>query len=472
MQSLRPSFQYKKQSLRCLYFAISSGLALLSACNPTAIEAPVDGVSYELRDAFDAAQKGQDARISEGWLRTFRSPELSSLVKQALANNPDLRATASQLESARQGTIIGRAARLPTLSANSNANLSLDENFNSNRFFGLSLNAAWELDLWGRLLDLEVATIYDYEGALADYRSARLSLAINVAQSWCNLITAEKQLTLAEQSLDSFNQNYRIIQRGYKLGTLRALDDAFGRSNIEAAEGSLLSRQLDRNEAARTLQLLLGSYPDSELLSVDKLPKIPTIKAGIPAELLARRPDLTSRRLALAASAKRADAARKSLLPDINLTGNSGNSSNDLLQLLDPSNLTESLTASIAQNLFAGGRIRAQARQALANNQVQIDFYHGDVLTALREVESALDADLSLKKQEEHLRREVTNTVLAEKWAESDFVEGLDTGDQPSILEVLEAQRRALTAQITLINLQNQRLQNHLDLILALGGSI
>ena len=142
------------------------------------------------------------------------------------------------------------------------------------------------------------------------------------------------------------------------------------------------------------------------------------------------------------------------------------------MQLLDPSNLTESLTASIAQNLFAGGRIRAQARQALANNQVQIDFYHGDVLTALREVESALDADLSLKKQEEHLRREVTNTVLAEKWAESDFVEGLDTGDQPSILEVLEAQRRALTAQITLINLQNQRLQNHLDLILALGGSI
>ena len=454
------------------HFPLLTAFALsFCACNRLPSERPVEGIQVEARSAFAASLSASQVKIATNWLSTLRDPQLTRVVHQALANNPDLRATATQLRAAKEGTIIGRAARLPDFTTSANTSRTRS-NGQSSEFYSISLNAGWEPDVWGRLRDLEDATIADYEATLADFRSARLSLAINTAQSWCNLVTAESQLTLAKETLASFRQNYQIIQRGYKLGTLRPLDDAFGRSNVAAAEGDLKARQLDRDEAARTLQILLGTYPDAFITASTQLPRIPPVRAGLPSELLARRPDLTASRARIYASAKRADASRKNLLPSFGLTANSGTSSPELSRLLDPSNLASTLAANIAQNLYSGGRLTAQARQSLADNENQIRLYEGDVLQAFREVESALATEQSLRKQEQFLLTDVENTALAERWAESDFVEGLDVGTGPSILEVLEAQRRALNAKAGLIALKNSRLQNHLDLLLALGGSI
>ncbi|MGJ8723726.1 MAG: efflux transporter outer membrane subunit [Roseibacillus sp.] len=443
----------------------------MSACNPIPGQRPAEGVAFDTLSAFAAAQEGQNAKITTDWLASLRDPQLSRVVRTALKNNPDLQATATRLKTAREGTIIGRASRLPDINASGRGTRSRSDGESSDSY-ALSLNASWEPDIWGRLRDLESASVADYEATVADFRSARLSLAVNTAQSWCNLVTAENQLTLAKETLQSFRDNYQIIQRGYKLGTLRPLDDAFGRSNIASAERSLKSRQLARDEAARSLQLLLGEYPNSQIDSSTQLPRIPPVKAGLPSQLLERRPDLTARRIRVFASARRADASRKNLLPNFRLTASSGTSSPELRDLLDVGNLTSSLAASIAQNLYSGGELSARARQSLADNENQISLYRRDVLRAFQEVESALATDDSLKKQEQHLLTEVENTALAEKWAESNFVEGLDVGNRPSILEVLEAQRRALNARASLISLKNRRLQNHLDLLLALGGSI
>lgn len=441
------------------------------SCNQIPSQRAQTGVTVDAPTAFAAAQAGQNGKITTGWLGSLRDPALRQVVETALANNPNLQATAARLRSVREGTIIGRAARLPDVTASGRSSVTRNDG-DTTESYGLSLNASWEPDVWGRLRDLEQASLADYEAAVADFRSARLSLAINTAQSWCNLITAENQLTLARETLDSFQKNYQIIQRGYKLGTLRPLDDAFGRSNIASAERSLKARQLARDEAARSLQILLGQYPDSYLGSSPSLPRIPAIRAGLPSDLIARRPDLTARRSQIYASAKRAEASRKNLLPNFRLTASSGTSSPELRNLLDPSNLATSIAASIAQNVYSGGELSARARQALASNEAEIRLYQRDVLQAFREVESALATDESLEKQEQYLLTEVENTALAEKWAESNFVEGLDVGNRPSILEVLEAQRRALNARSSLISLRNRRLQNHLDLLLALGGSI
>lgn len=467
MQLRRQNF-LKFGSLRLVaLFALTFAFG---SCNQIPAERPSEQVSLDVRTAYAAAQSGQNGRVSTGWLSTLRDARLRRIVEEALVNNPDLRATATRLKSAREGAIIGRANRLPSVEASGRSSLSRSDG-ETNDSYGLSLNASWEPDVWGRLRDLEVASLLDYEASVADFRSARLSLAANTAQSWCNLITAEKQLVLARETLKSFQQNYQIIQRGYKLGTLRPLDDAFGRSNIASAERSLKSRQLARDEAARSLQILLGRYPDANLVSASELPETPSIRTGLPSDLLERRPDLTARRLRIFASAKRADASRKNLLPNFRLTTSSGTSSPDLQNILNPGNLASSIAASVAQNLYSGGELSARSRQSLAENENQIRLYERDALNALREVESALATDSSLKQQEQYLLTEVENTALAEKWAESNFVEGLDEGNRPSILEVLEAQRRALNARASLIALRNQRLQNHLDLLLALGGS-
>ncbi len=450
--------------------ATATNLFFSSSCSPILSQRPTESVAIDIPSTFAAAQKGENKAITQGWLASLRDPILTKIVRSALTNNLDLQGAAIRLRSAREGTIIGRAARLPDLTTSSNNSLTRT-NTDTFESFGLSLNSSWEADVWGRLRDLENASIADYEAAVADFRSARLSLAVNTAQAYCNLITAENQLTLARETLDSFQKNYQIIQRGYKLGTLRPLDDAFGRSNIASAKASLESSQLNRQEAARTLQLLLGEYPDTLIKSAPELPRIPEIRAGIPSDLIERRPDLTASRLQIYVSAKQADAARKNLLPSFRLTANTGSSSSELRDLLDPSNLVSTIAGSITQRIFAGGELNARARQAFAANESDVRIYQQDVLQALREVESALDANQSLKEQEQHLLTEVENTALAEKWAESDFVEGLDVGNRPSILEVLEAQRRALNARSSLISLRNNRLQNHLDLLLALGGT-
>ncbi len=347
-------------------------------------ERPQEETKIEVRSTFQAAQKGQHKKISTGWLKTLNHSQLSAIVHQALSSNPDLKVAASRLESVKQNAIIGRSNRLPQLNGSGRASLSRS-NGSSSDSYALTLSSSWEPDLWGRLQDLESASYADYDAAIGDFRAARLSLAINTAQAWCNLVTAEKQLTLATQTLESFKKNFNIIERGYKAGTLRALDVNFGRNNVASAERRLRSRQLARNNAARSLNVLLGSYPDARFVSSTVLPQIPSnIQVGLPSSLLERRPDLIARRARLYASAKRADAARKNLLPNIRLTSSTGTSSSELRKLLDPSELASSIASSFTQSLYSGGELTSRARQSLANNQVQIDLYARDALNALR----------------------------------------------------------------------------------------
>jgi NodT family efflux transporter outer membrane factor (OMF) lipoprotein len=433
---------------------------------------PAEQVAIDLPATFAAASQGENAEIATGWLKTLDSRPLTGVVHNALAQNPSLKAAASRLKGAREGVIIGRAARLPSVSSSTGANYSgFDGDFDES--FSLSLNASWEPDLWGRLRDLEAASYGDYVVAVSDFRSARLSLAINTAQTWCNLVTAEKQLILARQTLASFQENFQIIERGYKAGILRPLDVNFGRNNIASAQRNLRSRQLDRNDAARALEVLLGAYPDAETFTNAELPSIPArLHAGIPSDLLNRRPDLSARQAQLFSSAKRADAARKNLLPNLRLSTSNGTSSPQIQDLLDLNILASSISASLSQTLFSGGELSARARQALADNRTQINLYAQDVLVALREVESALDTANALRDQQRFLEQESRQATLAEQLAERELIEGTATNSETQVLELLEAQRRAVSARAALISLRNREVQNHLDLLLALGGSI
>lgn len=451
---------------------VTSALGLASCNQSRDYPAPTRVTQLELRASFAAAGQGANRAITTNWLKTLHDERITQVVTQALAHNPDLRAAADRLRSAREGAIIGRSARLPSVTGSTRGALNRSDSETTDSY-GLSLNASWEPDLWGRLRDLEGASYADYEAAVADFRSARLSLAINTAQSWCNLVTAEKQLILAEETLKNYQKNFRIIERGYKAGILRPLDVNFGRNNIAATERNLRARQLARNEAARALELLLGSYPAASLTTSADLPSIPSkIQAGLPIGLIERRPDLASRRANLLASGMRADAARKSLLPNLRLTGSSGTSSTELRNILDPGNLASSIAASLVQNIYSGEELQARARQGLAQNKVQLDLYVRDALVALREVESALDTSTALADQEVFLEKEARQATLAERFAEGELIEGTAARSETQVLELLEAQRRADNARASLIALRNRRIQNHLDLLLALGGSI
>ncbi len=420
------------------------------------------------------ASERNHGKISAGWLDEFDDAVMKRLVVEALDNNPAIGAAAARLRAAQRGTIGTRAALLPSirssLGGSRAVNLAGDDSADFSTNLNLSLNASWEPDLWGRLRDLNDASRHNLGAAIQDYRGARLSLAANTARAWSNLITSEQQLQLAQRTVDGFQKNLNIIERNYQAGIpgTPALAVQLSRTNVASAESVLEQSKLNRGEAARDLEVLLGRYPSNQLKAMPALPVMKSsVPAGLPAQLLARRPDIAAARHDIYAAAKLADAAQKSLLPSINLTGSSSSNQERLRELLDPQNLVANIAVSLSQNVFSGGTLRADIAANLALNEAVLLDYRQIVLDAYREVEDALHAEESLKNQAIHLNTEVKQASLAEKQAEQDFSEGVDGID---IISVLESQRRANVARSSLIILQNNRIQNRIDLHLALGG--
>jgi multidrug efflux system outer membrane protein len=441
-----------------------AGILFLSGCG---LQSPTDSLAIRTPGTWAAASSGNEGKISTGWLSSFSDPGLSRSVNEALANNRSLKAAAARLREAKEQTIIARARQLPALDSGGRGSVTDGPLVSRTESYGLNLAASWEPDLWGRLRDLTRAAEADERAAIEDFRGARLSLAANAAKAYTNLISAEQQVADAEFTLESFEKNLRIIERNYKATGEGSLDIQFARTNVSSARRSLEARKLDRENAARTLEVLQGKYPGGLSRGKRGLPSMPGfVPAGIPADLIERRPDLAAARADIFASAKRADAARKSLLPDFSLTGSGGTAGVRLSDLLDAGFLLSSISARVDQVLYDGGALKAGARGALARNDRLLNEYAQLALDAFREVEATLSADRSLAVQEKFLNDEVKQAEQAEKQANRDYAEGIN----PNILSVLEAQRRANNARSAIIRLRNQRLQNRFDLHLALGG--
>ena len=440
-------------------------LAFLSAS--CGFQAPSENLFLRTPGSWIEASQGNQGRISTGWLDQFHDPELKRSVEAALDHNRSLKAAAARLREAGEETIVARARRLPSFDISSRGGVSDGSDFPRVQSYGLNLAASWEPDLWGRLRDLKSASDADFRAAMEDFRAARLSLAANTAKAYTNLVSAQQEVTLAKFTLESFEKNLRIIERNYKATGEGALDIQFARTNVSSAQRTAEARALDRDNAARTLEVLEGRYPTGVIRGASNLPDLPgAVPAGIPASLVERRPDLAAARAALFASAKRADAARKSLLPDFSLTAASGKDGARLSSLLNANFLLSSISANVDQLIFDNGSLAAQARGALARNDRLVNEYSQLALVAFQEVEASLATDRSLAVQEKFLSAEVQQASLAEKQAERDYAEGIN----PNILSVLEAQRRANNARAAIIRLKNQRLQNRFDLHLALGG--
>jgi NodT family efflux transporter outer membrane factor (OMF) lipoprotein len=424
--------------------------------------------------SWNAAAKGQHGKISTAWLSEFSSPIMSQLVNESISNNPNLNAAASRLRAAELGTVGAQARLLPSVSASTSTSRSRNGNGDNTRSisesYGLSLNASWEPDIWGRLRDLNDASISSYQASVEDYRNARLSLAANTAKAYCNLVTAGQQVDLAIEILDSFKKNKDIIERNYKAGVpgTRAIAVQLSRTNVASAQRNIESRTLQRNDAARALESLLGRYPAAELKTSKQLPDLKeSIPVSLPATLVSRRPDLVAAQLDVFRSAKQADASRKSLLPSLSLSSRASTGDSTARNLFNPQFIAANIAASLSQNIYNGGELRANAQAALERNKAAIYDYSNTAIRAFREVEDAIDRDASLKEQEIFLIKESKQATFAERSAELDYSEGIENS---GILEILESQRRANNARAALINLRNNRIQNRIDLHLALGG--
>ena len=449
----------------------------LAACAITPPERSYEIDSAETPGEWVAANDEGEVDI-EAWWRQFGNDELTAQVELALAHNHDLVAAAARVQAAEAQARIAGAALKPSLDAGLDARRGR-QNFiglplpggegdvlsTTSSSLGVSLDLAWEWDLWGRLAAGERAALEDFQATRADYAGAQLSIAGQTAKAWLALAEARLQLQLAEQTVVSFSQNTGFIRRRYEQGRIEPLELRLAENNLASAESLLYFRAEQIERVARQLQILTGAYPDGQV-GATELPPIPAeIPAGVPSDLLQRRPDLASAEARLAAADYRLWEARKALWPSIRLTASAGRTSAELDDLLKESFDVWSLAGGIVQPIFNGGRLRAaidasdaRAREALAN-------YGQSSLVAFSEVETALSTQEHIDDREASLEVAAQQAEAAQALAERKYEAGTT-----NLLAVLESQRRALNARAEQITSRRQRLDNRIDLYLALGG--
>ncbi len=451
----------------------SSLLLLLTGC--TVIpehrsERPTAGIPSQWQ-----ARASASTLTVQPWLPDFSDPVLTALIDEAIQENFDLKAAAARVDAARANAKISGADHLPEISGtlaatrvkrNTSGGLAIADEISNN--FSLDFEVTWEADLWGRLRNQTRAAVLDLEAARADLAAARLSLAANIAKSWFNAVEANLQVALAERTVVNFKDNLQVIEEGFRRGINSALDVRLARANVASAQNQLEAQKVVRDGVVRTLEVLLGRYPASGIVLANELPVIKSaVPAGLPSELLARRPDLIAAERRLAASDERTTQARKNRLPGVVLTGSGGTSTSEFKKLIDADSIVWSLLASLTQPIYQGGRLEAEVARSEANSLEALVIYAQAILQAFREVESALAAENLLASQESALQVAASESIEAELLAREQYRAGL-TG----IITLLESQRRAFNAQSSLIQIINQRLQNRIDLYLALGGPV
>jgi NodT family efflux transporter outer membrane factor (OMF) lipoprotein len=402
----------------------------------------------------------------DDWWTTFGDPELVRLIEIALEQNRDLQAAVARLDRARAEARIAGADLKPNVGLDVGA--GLPDSITTSRY-GASVVVGWEVDLWGRIRAGARAAVAEMQAVEADLRGARQAIAAEVARAWFAVIEAQQQVDLALRTADSFSLLTAQVRSRYEQGLRPALDLRLALSNQEAAEATLERRRRVLDALQRRLEILLGEYPSGRLLeehpASEQPPLPPPVPAGLPAQVIERRPDLVAAERRLTASDQRWLAARKALYPRLSLTGSGGSATAALGDLLDGDFGVWSLAANLTQPLFQGGRLRANVDATAATSDEVLALYAATALRAYGEVETTLAAESYYVEQEYHLAQATEQLIAAERLSEFRYRTGV--GDY---LTVLESQTRSFATQTQLLTLRRQRLDNRVDLYLALGG--
>ena len=417
--------------------------------------------------------------VAPDWWTDFGEPGLSAAVETALEGNFDLAAAVARLDQAAADARIASSALQPTVQA-SYTGSRRKQNFvgfpipgaegivlstvSTNQ--GVSLDLSWEIDLWGRLRADAQAALADLQRSAADLRGAQLSMAGQTVKAWFAIAEARQQVTLSDATVGSFRASAEQVRERFEAGIRPALDLRLALLNLSNAEAVRDQRRQQLDSSARQLEVLLGRYAAGALDQPSSLPDVTLdVPGGIPADLVARRPDLVAAERQVAAAAARFGVARKALLPSFTLTAATGTATDTLRSLLDGNFGIWSLLGNVVAPLWQGGRLRAQIDRAEAQIGEVLANYANTALVAYAEVETALAAEAFLADRVGHLTNAVEQARAAEQLAEERYRAGLDT-----YITVLDSQRSAVQAEGDLIAARRRRLENRVDLYLAIGG--
>jgi NodT family efflux transporter outer membrane factor (OMF) lipoprotein len=431
------------------------------------------------------------------WWKAFGDPTLVSLVNRAVVANLDLRQAQARVRQARASLGVAGADLWPTVDASGrysrsyNGGISFGGNggisagaggavtgssggYSSGRpeardLFQIGLDASWELDLFGGVRRNIEASAADLQAAVEDRRDVLVSLIAEVGNNYLNLRGLQQQLVIADQNLEAQRHTAEITRKRYEAGFVNGLDVANANAQVATTAAQIPPLESSAQATIYSLSILLGVEPATllrELTSVASIPPTPpTVPVGLPSDLLRRRPDIRRAEAQLHAATARIGVATADLFPRFSLSGSLGLSGNNLNALTDGRNRFWSIGPAVSWPVFDAGRIRWNIELQHALQEQNLAAYQKTVLTALKEVETALTAYV---REQEHGR------LLAEAAANDrkavDLAMQLYVAGKTDFLNVLNAQRALYVAEDALVQSTRSLSTNLIALYKALGG--
>jgi len=419
-------------------------------------------------------------RIAADWWTAFGDAPLTALVEEALADNRDLVRAAARIDQSRAALKLAGAERLPRIDAGVSARR---ERFSENSAVPINsspigsdiraeVGVSYELDLWSRLARTEDAAREELLATTFARDTLRTALAVQVVKSYAALQALDAQLVLFERTVAAQRDSLALQRKRFDNGDIGELDIRQLEAELIGNQAQLPKIERARGEAERALALLLGRSPraliDGAVRRDAKPAEVPAAAlppAGLPSDLLERRPDIRSAAASMAAAGARVDAARAAYFPSISLTANLGQDSAELSSLTHGGSLIWSVVASLTQPIWDGGRIDARNDFARARRrEVEVD-YRDTVATAFKETSDALGAR---SETEQTLRNAVEREAALAQAARLTRLR-FDGGEE-SRIELIRAERADLAAQSEVVEARRALAAAQADLFRALGG--
>ncbi len=446
---------------------LSLAVSLLAGCSlltpPTAEELGKDALP-NVSVPQQWKQPADPGAVTDSEFWKFNDPALAALVQEALTYNADLRAGAARVEQARGYVTVAGADLMPSVAA-----LAKGGGKWSGDYSGMQtalIGATWELDVWGRQRYGARAATDSYASAELDYEYARQSLTAWVVRSWLLAVQTTEQEDLLREMVQSSGKLVEMAQLRLKAGIGDEKDVSQAQANLGEYRDVLRQVQLARTNSLRALEVLLGRYPGAEVRTAARLPAMPgPVPAGLPSELLERRPDVVAAERRVAAAFNLTQEARAARLPKLSLTATFGAVSSDLIVLQNKDNPTFGLGGNLLWPLFTAGALKAQVDIRTAEQQEAVADYATIGLRAFDEVEGSLASESALRERQEILKQVAADNRRSMELATVQYKIG-----SADLRSVLQEQLRLYGTLMTLVQIQGERLAQRVNLYLALGG--
>ncbi len=412
------------------------------------------------------------------WWEVFGDTNLNSLELQALQANQQLQAAMANVEQARQTARVTRSQLLPTATLNPSYER---QRFSPNSFppfgsstfntFSTPIDLSYEVDLWGRVRRSFQSARADAQASLADYYNVMLTLQSDVAITYFQIRAQDAQIATVRGTVGLRHEQVKLVRSRFEGGVGSELDVARAETELATTEAELETLEQERDRLENALAILLGENPSAfklaaiEDANANWTPQPPQIPAGLPADLLERRPDVAEAERRIASANAKIGVAKAAFFPVITLTGSGGYVSASVDNLFDWSSHTWSFGPSVSLPLFAGGRNIANYKLSKASYQQAIALYRQQVLVAFGDVEDSLSAIQHLALQTEAQDRAVKSARRAAELATERYRSGI-----VEYIDVVDASRDTLQAERDRAELTGQRLIAAVQLIKALGG--